>query len=177
MRRVAVLASVICLLCAALLPGTARTAAEAPAVLNVLEAGVLTELNNVRVEHGLKPLKPNAQLGAAATQHSTQMLARGYFAHESPDGSAFWKRIREYYPQPSYGTWAVGENLIWSAPSLDPKKAVELWMASPGHRKNILAANWREIGIGAVTATGAGTFGGRQVTVITTDFGVRRTND
>jgi uncharacterized protein YkwD len=47
-------------------------------------------------------------------------------------------------------------------------------MASPEHRQNILTARWREIGISAIHSDSApGTFGGRPVTVITTDFGVR----
>jgi uncharacterized protein YkwD len=174
MRRAAVLAGFISLVSVALVPATARTAVHAPTVLNGLEAGVMDELNSVREAHGLAPLRLNAQLGAAAYEHSQEMLANGYFAHESPDGSAFWKRIGKYYPQPSSGTWSVGENLLWSAPGLDPKKAVALWMSSPAHRENILTAGWREVGIGAVSATASGTFHGRQVLVITTDFGIRR---
>jgi uncharacterized protein YkwD len=174
MRRAAVLAGFIGLVSVALLPGTGRTAVQAPTVLSVLEEGVFNELNNVREAHGLAPLRPNVQLGAAAADHSTEMLANGYFAHESPDGSAFWKRIRKYYPQPASGSWSVGENLLWSMPGLDPKKAVALWMSSPAHREIILTAGWREVGVGAVAATGSGTFGGRQVLVITTDFGSRR---
>ena len=69
---------------------------------------------------------------------------------------------------------SVGENLLWSSPDVDPAQAVQLWMASPEHRQNILTARWREIGVGALHADSApGTNGGRAVTVITTDFGVR----
>jgi uncharacterized protein YkwD len=49
------------------------------------------------------------------------------------------------------------------------------WMASPEHRANILFAGWRQIGIAAVSSPDApGTYNGMPVTVITTDFGVRR---
>ncbi len=174
MRRAAVYASFIGLLLVGLLPGTARTAVDSPTVLNGLEEGVLNELNGVREAHGLAPLKVNSQLGAAAADHSTEMLENGYFAHESPDGSVFWKRIRKYYPQSTSGTWSVGENLLWSAPGLEAKKAVALWMSSPAHREIILTAGWREVGVGAVSAMASGPFGGRQVVVITTDFGFRR---
>ncbi len=48
-------------------------------------------------------------------------------------------------------------------------------MASPPHRANILNPAWREIGISSITSADApGTFGNRDATVITTDFGVRR---
>ena len=48
-------------------------------------------------------------------------------------------------------------------------------MRSPGHRRNILNAGWREIGVAAVHLPVArGAFGNQPVTIITTDFGVRR---
>jgi uncharacterized protein YkwD len=47
-------------------------------------------------------------------------------------------------------------------------------MGSPGHRKNILTRDWREIGASAVTVHAApGVYGGRDVVIVTTDFGVR----
>ena len=47
-------------------------------------------------------------------------------------------------------------------------------MGSPGHRKNILQPRWREVGLSALTVPAApGVFGGRDVVIITTDFGVR----
>ena len=97
----------------------------------------------------------------------------GYFAHESRDGSAFWKRVQRFYGQ--RGTaWSVGENLLWSSPRRSTRAAVELWMDSPGHRRNILTARWREIGMSAVNVAAApGVFGGNDVDIITTDFGVR----
>ena len=48
-------------------------------------------------------------------------------------------------------------------------------MNSPEHRANILTPRWREIGISAVHfAAAPGTYKGLEVTIITTDFGVRR---
>jgi uncharacterized protein YkwD len=50
-----------------------------------------------------------------------------------------------------------------------------MWMKSPPHRANILDPRWREIGVGAVySASARGAFTHRPVTIITTDFGVRR---
>jgi uncharacterized protein YkwD len=74
----------------------------------------------------------------------------------------------------SNGYWSVGENLLWSSPTVDAVQALKLWMASPEHRANILTAKWRQIGIASLHAiTASGAFGNRPVTVITTDFGVR----
>jgi uncharacterized protein YkwD len=145
------------------------------AALTTLESGVLRELNAIRSDHGLVPLKLNRRLDDAAAQHSREMTAKGYFKHESFDGSAFWKRVQRYYGQGDHPYWSVGENLLWSSPDVDPKRALELWMASPEHRANILTPRWREIGISALHVQAApGAFDGLDVTVITTDFGVRR---
>ena len=103
------------------------------------------------------------------------MLARGYFAHNSADGQPFWKRIEAFYPEPRYGYWSVGENLYWSSGAPSAIASMKTWMASPGHRRNILNPAWRQIGIATVEAANApGAFAHLDATVITTDFGVRR---
>lgn len=144
------------------------------AAASSLERGVLAELNAIRQNYGLKPLRYNAELSAAAAAQSEAMGREGFFAHESPDGSAFWKRVQRFYGQAGFRTWTVGENLLWSSPDVEPSRALEMWMDSPGHRRNILARDWREIGIAAVHfATAPGVFGDREVTIIATEFGTR----
>ncbi len=143
--------------------------------LSSLESGVLAGLNQIRVQHGLQPVKISARLTASAVQHTKQMGVDGYFEHNSNDGTAFWKRIGRWYPSSGYRYWSVGENLLWSSPQVDSAGAMQLWMNSPEHRANILNARWREIGISAVHfAAAPGTYKGLEVTIITTDFGVRR---
>jgi uncharacterized protein YkwD len=148
----------------------ARTLAAA----DQLESQVLAELNAIRRAHGLAPLRLSRPLSTAADSHSRAMGTFGFFGHSSRDGSAFWKRVQRFYGQGSYGNWSVGENLLWSTTGLDASRALKLWMASPGHRKNILTARWREVGLAAVSVPAApGVFGGRDVVIITSDFGVR----
>jgi len=140
-----------------------------------LDSTVLHALNVIRAEHGLAALTLSLQLSAAADQHSRDMIADGYFGHSSPDGSAFWKRIAHYYTSSSYTFWSVGENLLWSPGQLDASATITNWMASPLHRANILFPGWRQIGIGSLSSEDApGTYGSQAVTVVTTDFGVRR---
>ena len=142
--------------------------------LTALESGVLARLNDVRVQHGLAPLRLSGTLTAAAAEHSDQMAADGYFQHASADGTAFWRRIDRWYGSGGYSYWSVGENLLWSSPRVGPAGAVRLWMSSPEHRANILSAAWREIGISALhVARAPGVYHGRAVTIVTTDFGVR----
>jgi uncharacterized protein YkwD len=145
------------------------------ASLSSLEQGVLADINSLRAQHGLAPLRLSVSLSAAARQHSSEMAARGYFSHDSANGSSFDKRIARYYPMGRSRYWSVGENLLWSSPDVDAGGALNMWWNSPEHRKNMLTARWREIGLSAVHVPSApGTYGGREVTIVTTDFGVRR---
>ena len=144
------------------------------AAADQLEVNVLAELNKIRRQHGLVALRLSTPLSAAADSHSRAMGTHGFFAHESRDGSEFWRRVQRFYGQRGNGTWSVGENLLWSSGGLSARAAVELWMKSPGHRRNILTARWREIGLSAVNVAAApGVFGGNDVVIVTTDFGVR----
>lgn len=179
-RTVAVALLAACAVAPVALPAThvhqARPqAARAPHVaLSALEAGVLQQLNAIRAQHGLAALKISVPLTASADQHSREMAADGYFAHNSQDGTVFWKRIAHWYGDAGYGYWSVGENLLWSSPDVDAPGALQLWMNSPEHRANILDRHWTEIGISAVhVASAPGTYQGLPVTIITTDFGVR----
>jgi uncharacterized protein YkwD len=174
--RFAVLVAVALTLAAAAAAAPAATPAPTRSLtaVNTLETQVLARLNAIRRQHGLVPLKLSKPLTTAADAHSTAMGRFGFFAHDSRDGTEFWQRVRRYYGPSGYRTWSVGENLLWSSGRLDAAEAVRLWMSSPGHRKNILTARWREIGLSAVGVERApGVYGGRDVVIITTDFGVR----
>jgi uncharacterized protein YkwD len=143
--------------------------------LSSLEQGVLADINAFRTQNKLAPLRLSAALTGAAREHSRQMADQGYFAHESADGSPFWKRIKHFYTSSPWRYWSVGENLLWSSPDVDANGALQMWLASPEHKANLLTARWREIGISAVHVVAApGTFRGLDVTIVTTDFGVRR---
>jgi uncharacterized protein YkwD len=142
--------------------------------LSSLEQGVLVDINAFRTAHHLVPLRLSAALTQSAREHSQQMASDGYFAHESADGSAFWKRIQRFYPSTPFRYWSVGENLLWSSPDVDAQGALKLWVNSPEHRANLLTARWREIGVSAVRVAAApGAYNGLDVTIVTTDFGVR----
>jgi uncharacterized protein YkwD len=140
-----------------------------------LEAGVLADVNALRHSHGLVALRLSPALSSAAGQHSVEMAARGYFSHDSANGSTFDKRIARFYPMGFHHFWSVGENLLWSSPDVDAGRALEMWVNSPEHRANLLTPRWREIGLSAVhSASAPGTYSGQAVTIVTADFGVRR---
>ncbi len=173
-KRTVAITTAVALVAAAGSAAAPAAHARRTVALSALERGVLTDVNAIRRNHHLRPLTISAGLTAAARQHSSEMSQRGYFAHESADGTPFDKRVGRYFPASHYRYWSVGENLVWAAPDLSAAGALDLWMHSAPHRENLLTARWRQIGISAVHVNaGPGTFGGQPTTIITADFGVR----
>jgi uncharacterized protein YkwD len=69
--------------------------------------------------------------------------------------------------------YVIGENIAWGTLGLaTPKAIVEAWMASPGHRANILDASYRDTGIGVVAAVPDSMGEGQDGAIYTQDFGV-----
>ncbi len=137
-------------------------------------AAIFCLINRERARNGEQPLRPDGQLHISAQHHSEDMLARDYFQHEAPGGETLLDRLRASgYIYSSNIGYVVGENIAWGTLSLaTPKAIVEAWMASPGHRANILDASFRDTGIG-VTAAVPSSFGeGQPGAMYTQDFGV-----
>jgi uncharacterized protein YkwD len=106
-----------------------------------LEAKMLQLVNRERVAAGLRPLTADPELTEVARRHSTDMFARGYFAHDTPEGRDPFDRMREAGVR--FG--AAGENLAL-APTV--QVAHTGLMKSPGHRANILHKDFGRLGIG-----------------------------
>jgi uncharacterized protein YkwD len=174
-RALRLAVAVVALVATGLLAATALATSRSERNLPTLNHQVLTAVNKFRVAHGLVPLREIRALDRSARQHSREMGRDGYFSHSSADGTVFWRRIRRYYPAARHSYWAVGENMLWASPGTSAGGAMKMWIASPEHLRNLLAAQWRQIGISAVHVVRApGVFHGLSVTIITTDFGVRR---
>jgi uncharacterized protein YkwD len=145
------------------------------ASLSRYEHDLLRAVNDVRVEWGRGRLSVSPALTDAAELHTARMIRRGFFEHEAPGEAAFWHRVEQFYRSAGYGYWAVGENLAYGSPSLDPAEAVQEWMLSPTHRRSLLSKSWREVGVAAVHVESApGEYQRGPATVITLDLGVRR---
>lgn len=110
------------------------------------EAAMLKLLNTERQKRGLKPLKMDDDLRQVARGHSRDMLGRGYFAHESPDGRGPFDRLKAA----GISYRAAGENLALAP---DVTTAHRGLMNSPGHRANILQRRFGRVGIGALRAS------------------------
>jgi uncharacterized protein YkwD len=102
---------------------------------------VLTSVNAVRAKAGCGPLKLNASLVAAAQRHAGNMAEKDFFGHNGKDGKGFASRIRKE----GYRYGLAAENI--AAGQKTPEKAVQAWLDSPGHRRNILNCKFRETGI------------------------------
>ena len=177
-RSKALLVAALLLAVFAVVGATATAAPSATArserQLRTLNHQIAAAINTFRRAHGLVPLRVSVGLNASARQHSVEMGEDGYFDHPSADGTVFWKRIKRYYTDTNYPYWTVGENLLWSSPSISAADALRMWIASPEHLRNLKNRNWRDLGLSAVHVIDAGgVYGGNTVTIITTDFGAR----
>jgi uncharacterized protein YkwD len=131
-------------------------------------SATLCLLNSERASRGLGKLRADARLRRAADRHSGDMVARRYFAHNSKSGATFVTRIKRTGWHRSRRSWTVGENIGYGCGSLaSPRSMVRGWMNSSGHRRNILARQFRMIGIGVAAGAPTGDGGA----TYTTDFG------
>lgn len=108
------------------------------------EQEVVTLVNARRVEAGLPPLTLDDSLCTYARVKSQDLHDGGYFAHESPSYGSPFDMMRSFGISYRY----AGENIAMGY--YDPASVVEAWMASSGHRANILSANYTRLGVGYV---------------------------
>jgi uncharacterized protein YkwD len=98
------------------------------------------------------------------------MVARTFFSHMNPSGAGLLERVERTGYLPRGDDWSLGENLAWGQATLGtPASIVAAWMQSPGHRANVLATDFRDVGIGVTSSSPEpGVSGG---TVFVADFG------
>ena len=108
-----------------------------------LEKQMLDLVNQERVKAGLSPLQADPELTEVARKHSADMFARGYFAHDTPEGLSPFDRMKAA----NVRFTTAGENLAL-APTL--QIAHTGLMNSPGHRANILRREFGRVGIGVM---------------------------
>lgn len=98
-------------------------------------------VNVERRKKGLSPLRTDERLRQSARWHSADMARRGFFAHQAARGpSPFERMIVAGVEEPA------GENIAMGHETA--AQVVNAWMRSVPHRRNILAAEFRTIGVG-----------------------------
>jgi uncharacterized protein YkwD len=120
------------------------TAQQAPE-LAYIEAQTVYLGNLARRDNGLPPLRWNAQLTEAArwfSWDSTENQPPGFCDHRDSQGHWPDYRVRAF----GYLGSAGAENAYCGF--VTPQQAIDGWMASPGHRANLLGSGAREVGLG-----------------------------
>ncbi|MFM7427201.1 MAG: CAP domain-containing protein [Elainella sp.] len=113
---------------------------------------ILGLVNQERRAAGLRPVRLNSRLNASAQAHSQDMALNDFFGHQGSNGSKISDRIAAT----GYRAFTYGENI--AAGLASPESVMQSWMASPGHRKNILSSTVKEMGLGlTVLETDLGT--------------------
>jgi uncharacterized protein YkwD len=101
-------------------------------------------INAYRKEKGLKPLKLNPELTAAAKNHSTDLAKWDRISHYGSDGSNPWDRVK----RTGYKARLTAENV--GTGQVDFNEVMKGWEASPGHNKNLLMSDADHMGIALV---------------------------
>lgn len=123
------------------------------------DTAVLREMNRMRAQNGLPALRLDAHLETAALAHTREMIAGNVFEHGDFSG-----RIRRF----RVAFRIAGENIAWgTGPQGSAQSIVAGWMASPGHRENLLRRSFTRVGVADLSATFLGYRGAH---VVTADF-------
>ncbi|WP_342409984.1 CAP domain-containing protein [Paenibacillus sp. FSL R10-2778] len=103
---------------------------------------IVTLVNKERAAAGLSPVAGLDSLHKVAATKATDMRSNNYFSHTSPTYGSPFDMMK------SFGITykAAGENIAMGQKT--PEEVMKAWMNSPGHRANILNANFNYIGVG-----------------------------
>ena len=142
--------------------------------LERIRAAVLCLVNRERTDHGEATLTANAHLEHSAQGHTESMAFGDYFGHDSPGGETPSERMRAAgYIDSSKVGYEVGENIGWGTlEESTPAAILAAWMASPGHRANILDSHFRDTGVGVSPHPPSSLANGQPGGIYTQDFGV-----
>jgi uncharacterized protein YkwD len=142
--------------------------------IEAVRTATLCLVNQERTSRGEAPLQPNAHLQQSAQSHTESMAFGDYFEHDGPGGDTPLSRmiVAGYIPSGNVG-YEIGENIGWGTFSLGtPRAIVAAWMASPGHRANILDIHFRDTAVGVSPHVPSSLSGGQPGGIYTQDFGV-----
>jgi uncharacterized protein YkwD len=125
-------------------------------------SGIVSFTNKERAKLGVSYLALDSKLSKAAESKLQDMFQNQYFQHVSPAGES----VSDVAKKAGYEYIVVGENLALGIFGGDDQ-VVAAWMASPGHKKNILDTRYRDIGV----AVGQGMYQGKKQWLIVQHFG------
>ncbi|MGH2838085.1 MAG: CAP domain-containing protein, partial [Thermoleophilaceae bacterium] len=105
--------------------------------------------NEEREKASAAVLRADSRLLTAAQKHAEDMVADGYFGHDTPDGiNPFDRMRREGYLGRGF-VWNAGETIAWASGSrATPRSVMDSWLDSTSQRLTLLAPDFRHIGVG-----------------------------
>lgn len=121
---------------------------------------VLSEMNAYRAKEGLAPLHFDRRLVLAAEDRMRDMEELEYWAHDAPDGRSPFVWLKPH----GYDFRFAGENLACGFETSEV--LVQGWMESPGHRANILSADYDDVGIAVIDGSTTRRATGKSVVVM-----------
>ena len=111
-------------------------------LLGNIYSAVLVDMTNVdRAKENKAPLVINPLLENAAQMKASDMVAKNYFAHTSPEGLTPW----HWFKKAGYSFSYAGENL--AVGFSESEEVNNGWLNSPTHKANIVDEHFTEIGI------------------------------
>jgi len=96
-----------------------------------------------------EPLSWNNQLLDTATEHSQDMSTHNFFSHTGSDGS----NVGDRATASGYNWQRIGENI--AAGQESAKAAVDGWLQSPGHCRNLMSPDFKEVSVACVENSGS----------------------
>jgi uncharacterized protein YkwD len=146
-----------------------------PADVAVVDAATLCLVNRVRASDDLRPLRFNRELGHVAASQVTHMVHADYFADVRPSGQTPLSLVAVTRYPVHAADFSVGQNIAWGTGSdTTPAHIVQEWMASPPHRKIMLATEFRDAGVAVTPAVPTVLRAGADGATYAIEFGVRR---
>jgi uncharacterized protein YkwD len=145
--------------------------------LSRVRAAILCLVNRERAARGERPLRANGHLERAAQGYSREMSLGGYFSHIGRRGATPLSRVRAGgYISSTRAGYELGENIGWGTLwKATPRAIVAAWMASAGHRENILDPRYRDTAVGVSPQPPAPLAHGQPGAIYTQEFGTIRT--
>jgi uncharacterized protein YkwD len=117
---------------------------------SAVESRAFELMNAQRIANGLDSLVWDEAIISLARTHSQSMAEGKYFSHKDPSGGYVDSRASKLG---IFNWMAIGENIAFMKGYDDPASmAVEKWMQSTSHKKNILSGQWRDSAIGVAVA-------------------------
>lgn len=132
---------------AATAPRPAVSSSPSVAVREAYDARIVALVNAARRSAGLRPLAVSSCVDRFADQWSARMATTGSFAHRTD-----LRRVMT-----TCAAQGVAENIAYGNVTAD--QMMKMWMASPGHRANVLGRSYTHLGVGTARTSSGRVYG------------------